>query len=175
MSLPASASASSTSMGTVPQDTKPAELTVTDPTPPPPTKRGWRFWVIFLALCLSLFLTALDLASVYTALPSIVHDLEGADSFVWISSVYTLSCAAVLPMSGRLADIFGRQIVLLGAIILFAAGSAVTGAATSMGMIIAGRTIQGVGSGAIQVLVAIVTADLIPLKERGLFQSITGA
>ncbi|KAI0676596.1 major facilitator superfamily domain-containing protein [Trametes maxima] len=142
---------------------------------PTHTKRGWRFWLIFLGLCLSLFLTALDLASVYTALPSIVHDLHGADSFVWVSSAYTLSCATVLPLSGRLADIFGRQAVLLGAIVLFAAGSAVTGAAGSMRMIIAGRTIQGVGSGAIQVLVAIVTADLIPLKERGFFQSVTGA
>ncbi|KAI0642525.1 major facilitator superfamily domain-containing protein [Trametes meyenii] len=170
--------ASTTSMATPPGDLTPApktELQVADPPPTPTTKRGWRFWLVFLSLCLSLFLTALDLASVYTALPSIVHDLHGADSFVWVSSAYTLSCAAVLPMSGRLADIFGRQAVLLVAIVLFAAGSAVTGAATSMRMIIAGRTIQGVGSGAIQVLVAIVTADLIPLKERGFFQSITGA
>ncbi|KAI8976648.1 Mfs1.1 [Trametes punicea] len=153
----------------------PEDTTHADDTKPPATKRGWRFWLIFLALCLSLFLTALDLASVYTALPSIIHDLQGADSFVWVSSAYTLSCAAVLPMSGRLADIFGRRAVLLVAILLFAAGSAVTAAATTMGTIILGRTIQGVGSGAIQVLVAIVTADLIPLKDRGFFQSITGA
>ncbi|OSC96590.1 Mfs1.1 [Trametes coccinea BRFM310] len=139
------------------------------------TKRGWRFWVIFVALCLSLFLTALDLASVYTALPSIIHDLQGADSFVWVSSAYTLSCSAVLPMSGRLADIFGRRIILLVSIVLFAVGSTVTAAAHTMSTVIIGRTIQGVGSGAIQVLVAIVTADLIPLRDRGFFQSITGA
>ncbi|KAI0332877.1 Mfs1.1 [Cubamyces sp. BRFM 1775] len=176
----ASASASTTTMASVKEEVNPtaegAKADAAVPAAPTPTaKRGWRFWVIFLALCLSLFLTALDLASVYTALPSIVHDLEGADSFVWVSSAYTLSCSAVLPMSGRLADIFGRQRVLLVAIVLFAAGSAVTGAADTMGKIIIGRTIQGVGSGAIQVLVAIVTADLIPLKERGFFQSITGA
>ena len=75
-----------------------------------------------------------------TALPSIIYDLDGTDSFVWVSSVYTLACTAVLPMSGRLADIFGRQRVLLAAILLFAAGSAVTGAATSMSMLIAGRS-----------------------------------
>ncbi|KAL7277412.1 hypothetical protein ACG7TL_009274 [Trametes sanguinea] len=142
---------------------------------PAGTKRGWRFWVIFVALCLSLFLTALDLASVYTALPSIIHDLQGADSFVWVSSAYTLSCSAVLPMSGRLADIFGRRIILLVSIVLFAVGSTVTAAAHTMSTVIIGRTIQGVASGAIQVLVAIVTADLIPLKDRGFFQSITGA
>ncbi|KAI0764529.1 iron permease [Trametes elegans] len=140
-----------------------------------PERRGWRFWIIFLALCTSLFLTALDLASISTALPSIIHSLNGTDSFVWVSSAYTLACTAILPLSGRLADIFGRQHVLLVAILLFGVGSAVTGSASSMGMIIAGRTIQGIGSGAIQVLVAIVTADLIPLKERGFFQSLTGA
>ncbi|KAL1946355.1 hypothetical protein VTO73DRAFT_15482 [Trametes versicolor] len=138
-------------------------------------RRGWRFWIIFVALCVSLFLTALDLASVSTALPSIIHDLDGTDSFVWVSSAYTLACTAVLPMSGRLADIFGRQYVLLIAILFFGVGSAVAGAATSMDILIAGRTIQGVGSGAIQVLVAIVIADLIPLKDRGFFQALTGA
>ena len=52
-------------------------------------------------------------ASVSTALPSIIHDLDGTDSFVWVSSAYTLACTAILPLSGRLADIFGRQLVLL--------------------------------------------------------------
>ncbi|KAI9066853.1 Mfs1.1 [Trametes sanguinea] len=141
-------------MSSAPGDTEETKAT-SDPTGP---KRGWRFW-----------------ASVYTALPSIIHDLRGAGSFVWVSSAYTLSCAAVLPMSGRLADVFGRRIVLLVAIVLFAVGSTVTAAAHTMGIVIIGRTIQGVGSGAIQVLVAIVTADLIPLKDRGFFQSITGA
>ncbi|KAI0716366.1 iron permease [Earliella scabrosa] len=144
--------------------------------PPAPTsERGWRFWVIFLALSLALFLTALDLASISTALPSIIHDLDGTDSFAWVSSAYTLSCTAILPLSGRLADIFGRRSVMLMAIVIFAAGSAITGAAGTMGMLIAGRTIQGIGSGAIQVLNAIIIADLVPLKERGLFNSLTGA
>ncbi|RPD53173.1 Mfs1.1 [Lentinus tigrinus ALCF2SS1-6] len=142
---------------------------------PAQSRRGWRFWIIFLALCLALFLTALDLASVSTALPSIIHDLNGTDSFVWVSSAYNLACTAVLPLSGRLADIFGRREILLVSILIFGAGSAVTAAAQSMNMLIAGRTIQGVGSGAIQVLVAIVTADLIPLKDRGFFQALTGA
>ncbi|KAJ8464053.1 hypothetical protein ONZ51_g9846 [Trametes cubensis] len=140
-----------------------------------PAHRIWRFWLIFLALCVSLFLTALDLASVGTALPSIVYDLNGTDSFVWVSSAYTLACTAVLPTSGQLADLFGRRAVLLVAILLFCAGSAVAGSAGSMAMLIAGRTVQGVGSGAIQVLVAIVIADLIPLKDRGFFQALTGA
>ncbi|KAI0739191.1 Mfs1.1 [Daedaleopsis nitida] len=143
--------------------------------PAQPTQRGWRFWLIFVALSLALFLTALDLASVSTALPSIIHDLDGSDSFVWVSSAYTLACTAILPLSGRLADIFGRQAVVLVSILIFAIGSAVTGSATSMNIIIIGRTIQGIGSGSIQVLNAIIVADLVPLKERGIFNSLTGA
>ena len=79
-------------------------------------------------------------ASISTALPSIIHDLDGTDSFAWVSSAYTLSCTAILPLSGRLADIFGRRSVMLMAIVIFAAGSAITGAAGTMGMLIAGRS-----------------------------------
>lgn len=98
-------------------------------------------------LVISCFLTEdthIDLlqASVSTALPSIIHDLDGTDSFVWVSSAYTLACTAVLPMSGRLADIFGRQYVLLVAILFFGVGSAVAGAATSMDLLIAGRSMS---------------------------------
>ncbi|KAH9917681.1 Mfs1.1 [Epithele typhae] len=157
-------------------DSKPPQArSPSDPPPPPPPKRGWRVWVIFLALCTSTFLAALDLASVSTALPAIIHDLDGTDSFAWVSSAYTLASTAVLPLIGRLADIFGRQRVLLVSILLFAIGSAITGSAPSMNVLIGGRAIQGVGAAGIQVLVSIVTADLIPLKERGIFQAFTNA
>lgn len=138
-------------------------------------RRGWRFWVIFCALCVSLLLVALDLASVATALPQIIHDLNGTSSFAWVSAAYTLACSAVLPLSGRLADVFGRRAVLLSGLVLFALGSAISGSAKNMNMLIAGRAVQGIGGGAIQVLVNIVIGDLVPLRERGLFTAITGA
>ncbi|KAJ7583473.1 Mfs1.1 [Mycena floridula] len=137
--------------------------------------RGWRFWLIFLSLCSSVFLSALDLSSVGTALPVIVHELNGTDSFAWVSAVYTLSCTAVLPLSGQLADIFGRRLILLSALILFALGSVICATASTMNILIGGRTIQGMGSGGIQSLVAIVVADMVTLRERGLFISLTGA
>ena len=126
-----------------------------------------------------------------TALPSIIHDLNGTDSFVWVSSAYNLACTAVLPLSGRLADIFGRQEVLLVSILIFAAGSAVTAAAQSMNMLIAGRgkcsalrqnlfadhflAVQGFGGGACLSITEIIYADLVPLPERGNFQGIIAA
>ncbi|KAJ7483257.1 MFS general substrate transporter [Mycena latifolia] len=146
---------------------------VSESTPPP--KRDWRFWVIFVALCLSIALAALDIGALATALPSIVHDLNGTDSFAWVSTAYTLATTAVLPLSGRLADVLGRRDVLLAALVVFAIGSAVCGAAHSMAMLIAGRVIQGIGSGGIQSLTAIVVADIVPLKDRGFFNALTGA
>ncbi|KAJ7175341.1 MFS general substrate transporter [Mycena filopes] len=137
------------------------------------TTRGARFWLVFLALCFCVLLSALDLAGVSTAAPTIVAQLHGSD-FSWIGSAYTLSSAACLPLSGNLAQIFGRKHITILMVVLFGIGSAVSGSAHSMSVLIVGRAIQGLGGGGTQALVSIVTADLVPLRERGTFTGITG-
>ncbi|KAF7339985.1 MFS general substrate transporter [Mycena venus] len=136
-------------------------------------KRNFKFWLVFVALCCSLFLSSLDLGGVGTAAPTIVHDLQGVN-FSWVGSAYALGAASCLPLSGNLAQIFGRRPILLGSLVLFAVGSAVAGSARSMTALIIGRAVQGVAGGGIQALTSIVTADLIPLRERGVFNGITG-
>ncbi|KAJ6629600.1 major facilitator superfamily domain-containing protein [Mycena sp. CBHHK59/15] len=138
-----------------------------------PNKRSTRFWLIFVALCFCTSLSALDLGGIGTAAPTIVHDLNGED-FTWISSAYTLSSAACIPLSGNLAQIFGRRPVLLAGIVLFAAGSAISGSAPTMTVLIVGRAVQGVGGGTVQSLTSIVIADLVALRERGMFTAVTG-
>ncbi|KIY45664.1 MFS general substrate transporter [Fistulina hepatica ATCC 64428] len=135
--------------------------------------RDIRFWLIFVAICSSTLLAALDLGGVGTAAPTIVASLDGGD-FSWVAAAYNLSSAACLPLSGNLAQIFGRKFILLGALVVFAAGSAVSGAAPTMTVLIVGRAVQGVGGGGIQALTSIVISDLVPLRERGLFTGITG-
>ncbi|KAJ6575510.1 MFS general substrate transporter [Mycena sp. CBHHK59/15] len=153
------------------------ELAANESNPPEDDYRGpqrnFRFWLVFVALCCSLFLSSLDLGGVGTAAPTIVHDLQGVD-FSWVGSAYALGAASCLPLSGNLAQIFGRRSILLSALVLFAAGSAISGSARSMTILIVGRAVQGVAGGGIQALTAIVTADLIPLRERGVFNGITG-
>ncbi|KZT05759.1 MFS general substrate transporter [Laetiporus sulphureus 93-53] len=149
-------------------------LTVIDRSPKK-TGRGWRFWLVFVALELCVILSALDLASVATALPVIIHDLNGTASFAWVSAGYTLASACVLPMSGHLADIFGRRPVLITFILLFALGSIICATARSINMLIASRVIQGIGSGGMQTLTMTVVGDLVTLRERGTFNAITGA
>ncbi|KAF7332996.1 MFS general substrate transporter [Mycena venus] len=136
-------------------------------------KRTARFWLVFVALCFCTLLSALDLGGIGTAAPTIVHDLNGGD-FTWVSSAYTLTSAAFIPISGNMAQIFGRRPVLLTGIIIFAAGSAISGAAPTMTALIVGRAVQGAGGGMVQSLTSIVISDLVALRERGMFTSITG-
>ncbi|KAF8755099.1 Iron permease [Rhizoctonia solani] len=141
---------------------------------PASQKKGARFWLIFVAICASTFLSALELTSVSTALPTIVEALHGHD-FAWVGSAYTLGSTAFMPMSGGLADIFGRRPVMLASLVIFAIGSAICGAAPNMSALIAGRTIQGIGGGGILTLTDIIVADLVSLAERGPYLGIVGA
>lgn len=102
--------------------------------------KGSAFWLSFFAVCVSVFLSALDLTGVGTALPTITKDLNGGDEFSWVGSAYALASTAFLPLSGHLADAFGRRPVMLGSILLFAFGSALSGAAQSMTMLIGARS-----------------------------------
>ncbi|KAJ7598423.1 iron permease [Mycena floridula] len=138
------------------------------------TGKGSAFWFSIIALIISTFISALDLSSVGIALPTITENLKGGSNFVWIGSAYALSSTAFIPLSGKLADIFGRKPIMLGSIVLFALGSALAGAAQNMNMLIAARTIQGIGAGSIENMVEIITSDLVPLAERGLYQGIIG-
>lgn len=148
--------------------------------PAPPAKRegkGSRFWIIFSSLNLTLFLSAIELLAVPNALPTIASALSSKSEFVWVGSAYALASTAFLPFSGGLAEAFGRRSALMTCIGLFFAGSAICGAAKSMAMVIAGRTVQGLGGGGIQSLSAIILSDrsdMATLEERGLYASFFG-
>ncbi|BGP41619.1 hypothetical protein JCM10449v2_005610 [Rhodotorula kratochvilovae] len=141
---------------------------------PAPKKKDARFWFVFVALCFCCFLSALDLTAVSTALPSIAADFESSD-FSWVGSAYALTSTALIPWTGGLAAIFGRRPVMVAALVLFALGSALTGAGQNMAMVIAGRSVQGIGGGAILTMTEIIVCDLVPLNERGAYFGIIGA
>ncbi|CDO75065.1 hypothetical protein BN946_scf184605.g6 [Trametes cinnabarina] len=139
---------------------------------PPPQKspKGSAFWLCFTAVVVCNFLSALDVTAVSTALPTITDDLHGGDLFVWVGAAYGLASASILPFSGRLADIIGRRPIMMACVGFFFVGSALAGSAQSMKMLIAARTVQGVGGGGIINLASIITSDLVPLAERGVYQ-----
>ncbi|KAJ7680653.1 Mfs1.2 [Mycena polygramma] len=152
--------------------------TVTAVIPPPSTppsvpRKGYRFWLIFISLCISLFLAAFEMVAITTALPSIVHDLNGSH-FIWVGSGYSIAATAFLPMSGGVAEIFGRRLSMLAALILFAFGSALCGAARTMNWLIGARVVQGLGGSAILSMTSIIVSDMVPLRERGTYNGILG-
>ncbi|KAJ7575284.1 MFS general substrate transporter [Mycena floridula] len=139
----------------------------------PTARKSPRFRLIFLSLCITLFLSALELTSVSTALPTIASALNSTE-FVWIGSAYAVASTAFLPLSSDVAEIFGRRPALLVSVGLFALGSAICGAAQNMKMMISGRTVQGLGSGGIQSLSMIILADLVSLEDRAIYASLFG-
>lgn len=105
-------------------------------------------------------------------MPSIIEDLGASYAYVWIANAYFLTTTAFQPLYGQAANIMGRRNLTLLAVFLFAAGSAISGAAPTLAALIAGRAIQGIGGGGINVLVNIIVADLVPLRERPKFMGI---
>ncbi|KAI0352111.1 Mfs1.1 [Trametes cingulata] len=138
-----------------------------------PARKGVRFWIILLSLLSGTFFSVLEAYAVSTALPTIVSDLRSGQ-FVWVASAYALASTALLPLSGGLAEAFGRRAVILGSLAVFILGSALSGAAQSMNMLIAGRVVHGAGSGGILTLSQIILSDLVTLQERGAYNGLFG-
>ncbi|KAI0297883.1 iron permease [Multifurca ochricompacta] len=133
--------------------------------------KDWKFWCIIFSLALSVLLTAVEFTAIGAALPTIIRDLKGVQ-FIWVGSAYALGSTALVPLCGGLTQIIGRRPIMLSAIFLFALGSTICGAASSMNMLIAGRSVQGLGAGAITSSVQIMLSDLVTLRERGTFSGL---
>ncbi|KAH8432048.1 uncharacterized protein LDX57_009696 [Aspergillus melleus] len=125
-----------------------------------------KFWGTFAALCLLAFVSALDVAIITTALPTITDDIGGATQFIWIANSFVLASSVLQPLMGQLANALGRRIPLVWSTALFILGSGIAGGARNPPMLISGRTVQGIGAGGIYVLLDIVCCDLVPLRER---------
>ncbi|OJJ99623.1 hypothetical protein ASPACDRAFT_60463 [Aspergillus aculeatus ATCC 16872] len=128
-----------------------------------------RFWLVFGALCVTSLLAALEGTVTSTALPTIVADLHIGDNYPWVSNAYFLTTAAFQPLYGQLANVFGRRYPMIFSVVLFILGSGICGGASSAAMLIAGRAVQGVGGGGINMLIDLIICDLVPLTQRGAY------
>lgn len=124
------------------------------------------------SLAITSVLSALDISVLSTALPSIIHDLGASPAYAWVANSYFLTSTAFQPIFGQTANIFGRRSLTMLSVILFAIGSAVSGSAQTLGALIAGRTIQGIGGGGINVMVELIVCDLVPMRQRPKFMSV---
>ncbi|GAA2226709.1 MFS transporter [Kitasatospora cystarginea] len=118
--------------------------------------------------CFSLFIVGLDNTVVNIALPSIQHDLGSAASGLqWIIDAYTLVLAALLILSGSVADRFGRRRVFLTGLVVFVLGSLLCSLAPGLGWLVAFRALQAVGGSMLNpVAMSIITNTFTDRRER---------
>jgi EmrB/QacA subfamily drug resistance transporter len=131
--------------------------------------------LVFGGLMLVMLLAALDQTIVATALPTIVGDLGGLNHISWVVTAYLLAQTVVTPLYGKLGDLYGRKIVLQGALVIFLVGSALCGASQSMAELIAFRALQGLGGGGLMVSAQAAIGDVVSARERGRYSGLFGA
>lgn len=131
--------------------------------------------LVLTALVLSMFMAALEMTVVSTAMPSVVGELGGIHLYAWVFTAYLVASTVMVPIFGKLADLFGRKPVLVFGIAVFLASSVACGLSTTMIELVIFRAIQGFGAGAMQPIVITVIGDLYALHERAKIQGIIGA
>lgn len=118
-----------------------------------------------LALATVNFIAALTTLIMTTSLPVIAQAWKASDSdYAWIGSAYYLGVLSTVPFWGKISDIFGRKKILVTANALFLLGDIVAATSVSLGMLIGGRVVQGLGSGGIFTLVNVCIGDMFSVR-----------
>lgn len=141
--------------------------------PKPARKRGVA--AVFAGLLLAMFVSTLSETVTATALPTIVGDLGGVDHMQWVTTAYILASTIMMPIYGKLGDLFGRKYLFIVALSVFIVGSATCGLAPSMDGLIAGRAVEGLGGGGLIILAQATIADIIPPRQRGKYMGVMGS
>jgi EmrB/QacA subfamily drug resistance transporter len=124
-------------------------------------------WLLLGSLMISLFVGALDQTVVSTATPKILADLGGFAMLSWLFTSYMLSSTVVIPLVGKLGDMYGRKLFTIGGVGLFMVASAACGASPNMPFLIWMRAVQGIGGGMIFASVFATMGDIFAPAERG--------
>ncbi|KAL0571514.1 MFS sugar transporter [Marasmius crinis-equi] len=136
---------------------------------------GFKLGLIALALCLSVFLIALDNTILATAIPKITDHFHSLDDVGWYGSAYLLTTASFQLMFGKFYTYFSIKWTYITAISIFEIGSLVCGVAPTSEALIVGRAIAGIGSAGVFSGALIIIAHSTPLPKRPLFTGILGA
>lgn len=107
-------------------------------------------------------LIAFDQTVVGTALPRVIAELQGFAYYAWVGAAYLLTNAIFIPITGRLGDLYGRKPFVIASILVFSLASALCGLATTMGMLVAARAVQGIGGGMLIGAAFASVSDLFP-------------
>lgn len=136
--------------------------------------KGTRRPVTVAGLMLGLFMGALEMTVVSTAMPTAIGDLGGIEIYSWVFAAYMLTSTVTGPIYGKLADLYGRKPVFMFGAAVFLAGSVACGVAGSMPALVAFRAVQGIGAGALGPIAITIIGDIFTLEERGRMQGFFG-
>ena len=131
--------------------------------------------LLITGLLLSILVAAMDNTIVATAMGTIVGDLGGIESFVWVTAAYMVASMAAMPIFGKLSDMFGRKRFFIFGLFVFLLGSALCGLAQSMVQLSIFRAIQGIGGGALLPIAFTIVFDVFPPEKRGKMTALLGA
>ena len=127
------------------------------------------------AVMLGMLLGSLDQTIVGTAMPKIVADLNGLQRYTWVITGYLVASTTMMPIFGKVSDIFGRKWLYMLGIVVFLGGSMLSGIAQSMEQLIAFRVLQGAGAGMMLPIAQAIIGDIFTPAERGKYQGLLGA
>ncbi|MGH3268986.1 MAG: MFS transporter, partial [Trebonia sp.] len=127
--------------------------------------------IVLPGLLMAMLLAMLDQLVVGTALPRIVGDLGGVSHLSWVVTAYVLASTITTPFYGKLGDMYGRKKFFIAAIIIFLAGSALSGLSQSMVQLTTFRAIQGLGAGGLMVGAIATIGEIVPPRQRGKYMS----
>ena len=130
-------------------------------------------WFILLGLITAAIMEVLDTTIINVALPQMAGNLGATrEEVAWVSTSYILANVVVLPMTAFFTETFGRKRYLTFSILLFVASSMLCGTATSLGMLVVWRLVQGAGGAALLSTAQATLRQVFPRNQQGLVQSI---
>jgi len=140
-----------------------------------PWKPTFNPWLIAIVVAMAAFMEVLDTSIANVALPHMAGNLGASnDESTWVLTSYLVSNAIILPISGWLAGVFGRKRFFLLCLLVFTISSLLCGIATSLGLLILFRVIQGLGGGGLQPMAQAILADSFPPQKRGMAFALYG-
>ncbi|MFB9073119.1 MDR family MFS transporter [Citricoccus parietis] len=122
-----------------------------------------------------MLVAAVSQTIVSPAMPVIVAELGGIEHYSWLATSAMLVSAVVVPIVGKLSDLYGRRSFYIAGLVIFMAGSILSGFAQDFWWLVIARAVQGLGMGALMTLSQTIIGDIIPPRQRGKYQGFMGA